>query len=76
MAVSESDTGADSFVSWREFLTSAFAPSLALVCLAVWLHAADGLILATMLPSTEDEAAPRHWRTFQTLCNTRKVSSF
>ena len=24
----------------------------------------------------EDEAAPRHWRTFQTLCITRKVSSF
>ncbi len=42
---------ADSFVSWREFLTSSCASSLALVCLAVWLHAADGLIVATMLPS-------------------------
>ena len=41
----------DSFVSWREFLTSTYAPSLALVCLAVWLHAADSLIVATMLPS-------------------------
>ncbi len=40
-----------SYVSWREFLTSAYAASLALVCLAVWLHAADGLIVATMLPS-------------------------
>ncbi|MGH1578601.1 MFS transporter [Planktotalea sp.] len=45
------NTDSDGFVSWREFLTSAFAPSLALVCLAVWLHAADSLIVATMLPS-------------------------
>src|SRR5690606_5910204 len=51
------DTGADAekdtetFVSWREFLGSPYAASLALVCLAVWLHAADSLIVATMLPS-------------------------
>lgn len=51
MAVSGSEFDTDSFVSWREFLTSAYAPSLALVCLAVWLHAADSLIVATMLPS-------------------------
>ncbi|MEM6461338.1 MAG: MFS transporter [Pseudomonadota bacterium] len=44
-----SDT--ETFVSWREILTSAYLPSLVLVCLAVWLHAADGLIVATMLPS-------------------------
>ena len=51
MAVSSGGNSSDNFVSWREFLTSAYAPSLALVCLAVWLHAADGLIVATMLPS-------------------------
>lgn len=39
------------FVSWREFLSSAYTPALALVCLSVWLHAADSLIVATMLPS-------------------------
>jgi MFS family permease len=39
------------FVSWREFLGSAYSPALALVCLSVWLHAADSLIVATMLPS-------------------------
>lgn len=39
------------FVSWRELLGSPYAASLALVCLAVWLHAADSLIVATMLPS-------------------------
>ena len=39
------------FVSWREFLGSAYTPALALVCLSVWLHAADSLIVATMLPS-------------------------
>lgn len=41
----------DVFVSWREFLGSAYMPALALVCLSVWLHAADSLIVATMLPS-------------------------
>ena len=42
---------AETFVSWREFLGSPYAPSLALVCLAVWLHAADSLIVATMMPA-------------------------
>ncbi|MCV0396049.1 MAG: MFS transporter [Rhizobiaceae bacterium] len=41
----------ETFVSWREFRGSPYAASLALVCLAVWLHAADSLIVATMLPS-------------------------
>ncbi|KAA0909601.1 MFS transporter [Aquicoccus porphyridii] len=41
----------DAFVSWREFLGSAYMPALALVCLSVWLHAADSLVVATMLPS-------------------------
>jgi len=47
------DAGQDTetFVPWREFLGSPYAPSLALVCLAVWLHAAESLIVATMLPS-------------------------
>lgn len=41
----------DEFVSWREFLGSSLLSSLALVSSAVWLHAADSLIVATMLPS-------------------------
>lgn len=45
------DVAEDAFVSWREFLGSAYTSALALVCLAVWLHAADALIVATMLPS-------------------------
>ena len=40
-----------SFVSWREFFGNVSLPALSLVCLAVWLHAADALIVATMLPS-------------------------
>lgn len=36
-------------------MKSLYAPSLALVCLAVWLHAADSLIVATMLPSIVSE---------------------
>jgi MFS family permease len=38
-------------VPWREVLAPEFAPALALVCLGVWLHAADGLIVATMMPA-------------------------
>lgn len=48
------------FVSWREFLTSPYAASLALVCLAVWLHAADSLIVATMMPSMVAEIGGAH----------------
>lgn len=53
--MADTGTGAgkdtETFVSWREFLGSPYAASVALVCLAVWLHAADSLIVATMLPS-------------------------
>jgi MFS family permease len=41
----------DSRVSWREFLGQGYGAALALVCLAVWLHAADSLIVATMMPA-------------------------
>lgn len=46
-----SEVETEAFVSWREFLGSSHTAALALVCLAVWLHAADALIVATMLPS-------------------------
>lgn len=55
MTAAGTNPDADSFVPWKEFLTSAHAPPLALVCLAVWLHAADSLIVATMLPSIVSE---------------------
>lgn len=51
MSTTELALDTEGFVSWREFLRSRYAPSLVLVCLAVWLHAADSLIIATMLPS-------------------------
>ncbi|MDE3080371.1 MAG: MFS transporter [Paracoccaceae bacterium] len=37
-------------LSWREFLGEASVASLSLVCMAVWIHAADSLVVATMLP--------------------------
>lgn len=45
-------TGSDTAqgLSWREFLGDASVASLSLVCMAVWLHAADSLVVATMLP--------------------------
>ena len=39
------------FVSWGEFLGRVDRTALALVCLAVWLHAADSLVIATMMPA-------------------------
>lgn len=42
-------------VRWREVLNKKYTSSLVLVCLGVWLHAADGLIVATMMPSIVTE---------------------
>lgn len=36
---------------WRAILTPQHAANLAVVCLGVWLHAADSLLVATMLPT-------------------------
>ncbi|MEM7442813.1 MAG: MFS transporter [Pseudomonadota bacterium] len=36
---------------WREIVGRKCAPSLALVCAGVWLHAADSLLVATMMPA-------------------------
>lgn len=44
-----------SFATWREFLGSSYSRSLALVCMAVWLHAANSLSVTTMLPSIVSE---------------------
>ena len=41
----------DDSVAWTEIVNRRYASPLILVCLGVWLHAADGLIVATMLPS-------------------------
>lgn len=41
----------DAHVPWRELLTGDHALALMLVSLGVWLHAADSLLVATMLPS-------------------------
>lgn len=36
---------------WRDILTPRYVTPLALVCLSVWLHAADSLLVATMMPA-------------------------
>lgn len=43
-------TAQSATVQWREVLNKQYASPLLLVCLGVWLHAADGLIVATMMP--------------------------
>ena len=41
----------DAPVGWTDILKRRHGPALALVCLGVWLHAANGLLVATMLPA-------------------------
>lgn len=36
---------------WRDILTRQHGASLAVVCLGVWLHAADALLVSTMMPA-------------------------
>ncbi|MZR29751.1 MFS transporter [Sneathiella litorea] len=43
-------THQESAVSWREILNRDYGSALALVCLGIWLHAADSLLVATMVP--------------------------
>ncbi len=38
-------------VSWREVLTRQHGQALVLVCMGVWLHAAESLLVATMMPA-------------------------
>jgi hypothetical protein len=46
-------------VGWNEILTRRYGPALALVCLGVWLHAADSLLVATMMPAIVAEIGGR-----------------
>lgn len=48
MSESESDSGS---ARWRDILTREHGVSLAVVCLGVWLHAADSLLVSTMMPA-------------------------
>ncbi len=45
------DTGLTLSTAWSEVLTRANVAALGITCLAVFLHAADGLLVATALPS-------------------------
>ena len=36
--------------AWKSLLSSQYASAVALICLAVWLHAADSTLVATLIP--------------------------
>ncbi|MEC7570535.1 MAG: MFS transporter, partial [Pseudomonadota bacterium] len=40
---------------WRELLAAEVWPPVALFCFGIWLHAADGTLIATILPVAVDE---------------------
>ncbi len=46
-----SDDTSNERVGWLELLTREHLPSLLLICLGVWLHAADSMLVATMMPA-------------------------
>ncbi len=45
------ETSGKELVRWRELIKTDHASALVLVCLGIWLHAADGLLVATMMPA-------------------------
>ena len=47
--------------SWRALLTGRDALRLGVLCLGVWLHAADSLMAATLVPSAIDEIGGAVW---------------
>ena len=42
-------------VSWRELYVDGHVARFTILCLGVWLHAADSMLVATLLPSAVDE---------------------
>lgn len=47
--------GREAGVSWRELWTDGHLARFSVLCLGVWLHAADSLLVATLLPSAVEE---------------------
>ena len=45
-----SDAPARRQVGWREVLTREYLPQLLVLCLAIWLHAANSMLAATTMP--------------------------
>jgi hypothetical protein len=41
--------------SWRELLSRQYLPRLAIMALALWLHASNSMLTATTMPSAVDE---------------------
>src|SRR5687768_14878063 len=49
------DAAAEGSKGWADLLADGRAPRLALICLGVWLNAADSLVTATIMPSVGAE---------------------
>ena len=45
--------------SWRELFTREYLPRLAILALALWLHASNSMLTATTMPSAVDEIGGR-----------------
>ena len=47
-------------VAWREIVSTEHRGKLVLICAGVWLHAADALVVATMMPSIVADIGGTH----------------
>lgn len=45
----------DTKVSWRELWTGGHITRFSILCLGIWLHAADAMLVATLMPSAIEE---------------------
>ncbi|MDF2235480.1 MFS transporter [Albimonas sp. CAU 1670] len=57
---------AEGSARWGELLTRAHLPALAMVSLAVWLHAANSMVTATLIDAMLDEIGGERWVAWST----------
>ncbi len=46
---------------WAELRSAKYAPLLALMCLGIWLNAADTLVTVTIMPSVARDIGGYEW---------------
>lgn len=65
-AVSDANAPVNDPVGWNELLTRAHLPALVMVSLAVWLHAANSMVTATLVDAMLDEIGGERWVAWST----------
>ena len=58
MTAAPPDTDQDA--AWKDILTRQYLPKIAILCLAVWLHAANSMLTATTMPTAVEDIGGLH----------------